>query len=151
MECVTGPELALRAVIHLEGHPAFDHTANVLYLTRVGAGNRFHVVGPAPAWLKGSQSHRVAVEVDEREPALALGEFPYFIRVVETLPQEFCHAIVLTEISAATLSNRCRGDKRWIVKDASFEPAAMPGLRQVTRPGSGGERPTEARNASSHG
>jgi hypothetical protein len=38
----------------------------------------------------------VAVEVDEVDAPLALSEFPDFIRVLETLPHECGHVILLT-------------------------------------------------------
>src|SRR4051812_24531346 len=99
MERVTGAELSLASVVHLQSHPTLKHVTDVIHLARVSAGDGLHVRGPAPPRLEGSTADSVTVEVDKLDPAHVIRELANLIRALKALPSEFCHGSLLTSSS----------------------------------------------------
>lgn len=88
MERLARSDLELGAVVHPHGHPSFEHVADVLHLARVGPGERLDVLRPPPAGLERADPDHVAVEVDEPNLPLTLGELAHLVGLIEGLADQ---------------------------------------------------------------
>src|SRR5438270_2830688 len=105
------PELALAAVVHPQRHAAFQDVADVVYLARIGPGDRLDVLRPAPARLEDAAPDRVAVQVDQLDAARALRELPHLIRVLEALSSKLCHGVLLPSVALTLAAGRPAGKR----------------------------------------
>src|SRR5205823_3326449 len=79
-----GTDLSLASVVHHDLHPARDAVAEVMGLTRVGAGDRLDVLGPLPARLEDAAEDDSSLHLQHFCMSMSL-ELPGFIRRVEAL------------------------------------------------------------------
>jgi hypothetical protein len=87
---LTGPQLLLGAVAHVDAHAALLDVAEVGDLAELRLGNRLYVDRPAPTRLKVATRDRSAGHRHHVSHALAL-EQAGFVRLVETLYLDLRH------------------------------------------------------------
>src|SRR5215213_2397470 len=71
-EDVTGPDLAVRAILHLDSHAPRQHVAQVRDLAGIGAGDRLHVLRPSPPGLEGALANCLAGNLHDLGLTIAL-------------------------------------------------------------------------------
>ena len=96
--CISGADLALRAVVHHDLHAPRDHIAEVSRLATVCARDGLDVLGPPPAWLEDASSNGPTREPDDVRGAL-VDEWPRLVRSVQTLDLDTCHGVLLRRLA----------------------------------------------------
>jgi len=69
LEDITGPDLELDAIAHLDAKPAAECHTDVVELATLGARNRLDLDRPPPAWLVCHPADDAVVELDDVDSA----------------------------------------------------------------------------------
>lgn len=83
--------LERQAILHFDVEGPAEDDADVVVLAERSAGNRLHVLGPAPAGLEDRPTHVEIVEGEDLDPSVR--ERADFVRIREVLALEASHLV----------------------------------------------------------